>query len=77
MIQEMERFEKDTDWLQKHYDKLAEKYPDEYIAVLNEKIVDHNRDLRRLMGRIEAKYPKERGRVAIKFVSPRKVELIL
>ena len=77
LAQQLERFERDMDWLQKHFDDLTEKYPNEYVAVLDEKVVDHNIDLRRLMGRIEAKYPKELDRVAIKFISPEKVELIL
>lgn len=77
IVQQMEDFERDMDWLQEHYDNLKRKYPYEHVAVLDEKVVDHDRDLRRLMGRIEAKYPKEHDRVAIKFISPEKVELIL
>lgn len=77
VVQQMEDFERDMDWLQKHYDDLKKKYPHEHVAVLDEKVVDHDRDLRRLMGRIEVKYPKEHDRVAIKFISPEKVELIL
>lgn len=77
MIQQMEGFERDMDWLQRHYDNLAGKYPDEYVAVLDEKVVDHDRDLRRLMGRIRLKYPEVQDRVAIEFVSPEEIELIL
>ncbi len=77
MVQQMEGFGRDMDWLQKHYNDLKEKYSNEHVAVLDEKVVDHDRDLRRLMGRIEVKYPKERDRVAIKFISLEKVELIL
>lgn len=77
LTQQLEEFERDMDWLQKHYDNLTEKYPKEHVAVLDEKIVDHDKDLRKLMGRIEAKYPAKRDRVAIKFISPEKVELIL
>jgi len=77
LAQELEGFERDMGWLHKHYDTLKGKYPNEYVAVLDETIVDHHRDLRRLMGRIEAKYPEEHDRIAIKFVSPEKIELIL
>jgi hypothetical protein len=77
LAQQLEGFERDMDWLQKHYDNLTEKYPNEHVAVLDEKIVDHDKDLRRLMGRIGAKYPAKRDRVAIKFISPEKIELIL
>jgi len=77
MVQQLEKFERDMDWLQRHYDDLAEKYPNEYVAVLDKDVVEHGRDLRRIMGWIEAKYPKEHNRVAVKFISPEKVELIL
>ena len=76
MAQQLEGFERDMDWLQKYYDDLTEKYPNEHVAVLDEKIVDHDKDLRRLMGRIEAKYPAKRDRVAIKFISPEKIDLM-
>ena len=77
LVQQLEEFGRDMDWLQKYYDNLTEKYPNEHVAVLDEKIVDHDKDLKRLMGRIEAKYPAKRDRVAIKFISLEKVELIL
>ena len=77
LVQELEGFEKDMDWIQKRHDHLTEKYPNEHVAVLDEKVVGHDMDLRRLMERIRSKCPEAHDRVAIKFVSPEKIELIL
>ena len=77
LVQQLEGFERDMDWIQKRYDNLAEKYTDEHVAVLDESVIDHDRDLRRLMGRIRLKYPEVQDRVAIEFVSPEEIELIL
>ena len=77
MVQQLERFERDMDWFQQQYDSLTKKYPHEYVAVLDETVVGHDKDLRKLIGTIEGKYPEKRDRVAIKFISPEKIELIL
>ncbi|MCH8070072.1 MAG: hypothetical protein IID16_12525 [Candidatus Marinimicrobia bacterium] len=77
LVQQLEGFERDMDWIQKHYDSLKEKYPNKHVAVLDEGVVDHDRDLRKLMDRIKLKYPEVQDRVAIDFVSPEKIELIL
>ena len=60
LVQQLEGFGRDMDWIQKRYDTLTEKYPNEHVAVLDEKVVDHDMDLRRLMGRIRLEYPEAR-----------------
>ncbi len=77
LMQQLEGFEKDMDWLNSRYEELKSKYPDEFVAVLRENIVDHDRDLSKLMGRLETRFPEDFPRIAIKFVSTKRVELIL
>ena len=77
IIGNLERFKEDTEWLNKNYDRLKTRYPEEYVAVFNNRIVDHDRDLSRLMGRLEVRYPEKHGHIAIEFVTKKKVELIL
>ena len=45
LIQHLEGFERDMDWIQKRYDNLVETYTNEYVAVLDERVVDHDRGL--------------------------------
>ena len=77
ILQRLKRSREDSVWLNRHYDRLKLRYPDEFVAVLKKKVVAHNRDLKKLMKRLEKEYPKEAGHIALEFVSPQKVELIL
>ena len=75
--EEIKKFEENSRWFSRHYDELSRKYPDEYVAVYNCRIVDHDRDLDRLISRINRKYKDSSRVIAVEFVSSRKVELIL
>jgi hypothetical protein len=77
LLEQLEGFEEDMKWLNKNYDRLKKEYPEEYVAVLNQKVVDHGDDLKILVARLEEKYPKESDRIAIKYITTKKVELIL
>jgi len=76
-LEQLEGFERDMKWLSQHYDRLKEQYPDQYVAVLAYSVVDHDSDLKSLVARLNEKYHADSGRIAIKYVTPKKVELIL
>jgi len=73
----LKRFESDTKWLIEHYDDLKIEYPEEWVASFNNKVVGHDKDLSNLMEKLRAKYREDAGHIAVEFVTPRKVELIL
>lgn len=73
----LEEFQKDTDWLDKNYDELKKNYPEEYVAVYKEKVVDHDSDLDKLLARLEKKYPENGGKIAIDYVTTEEIELVL
>ena len=77
LLQQLEGFELDMKWLSQHYDRLKEQYPDQYVAVLDHKVVDHDDSLKSLVARLDQKYQANSGRIAIKYVTPKKIELIL
>jgi hypothetical protein len=62
-------------WFRAHYNQLARKYDSKNICVYKRSVVDYDRDLRKLMGRVRKNYPV--NRVVVEFVSRRKRELIL
>jgi hypothetical protein len=62
-------------WFREHYEELVKKFDGEFVAVYEQKIIDHNKELSVLMKRIEAKYPEER--IFVDFVSSEKLTLIL
>jgi len=74
---ELKTFEVNSKWLSRHYDELSRKYPREYIAIHNRKVVDHNRNVRNLTKKLEKKYPHQVNEIAVEYVSPEKFELIL
>jgi hypothetical protein len=67
--------DKNWSWFEEHYDKLVEKFDGEFVAVHEQRVVDHDRELSVLMKRIEARYPADR--VFVDFVSSKKLTLIL
>lgn len=42
-------------WYEKHRRDLLRRYPGEYVAVMNRKVLDHDRDFEALAGRVFAR----------------------
>lgn len=62
-------------WFKKNYSKLVGKFDGEYVAVFERRVVDHDKDLGRLVRRVREKFPFDR--VLVDFVSREKVVLVL
>jgi hypothetical protein len=73
----LSRYEENVKWLSRHYDRLKMKYKDEWVAVLNKTVVDHDRELARLVERLRKKYPDAYSEIAVEYVTVREIELIL
>lgn len=73
---QLRRLGNNTVWLIDHYDELRKRYPDEYVAVHQGKVLDHDKNIGKLLRRLEAKY-KETTHMAIEFVSKKDFRLIL
>ena len=58
------------------YEKLKEEFPDEYVAINEKRVVDHDKDLKALIVRLRDKWP-DLGAFVIEYVSTAKVQLIL
>src|SRR6266571_8524315 len=48
-------------WFMDHYQGLARKYDGQNVCVYKRRVVDHDRDLRRLMKRVRGRFPQEKG----------------
>jgi hypothetical protein len=73
----LSRYEENVRWLSMHYDRLKMKFRDEWVAVLNKAVVDHDRELARLVERLRKKYPDTYREIAVEYVTTREIELIL
>jgi hypothetical protein len=67
--------DKNWSWFMEHYEELVERFDGEFVAIYQQKVVDHDKNLRSLMKRIRKKYPL--SRVLVEFVSKEKLALIL
>lgn len=77
MPDKLKKFKEDSKWLDENYDELSQKYEEEWVAVFNKQVVDHDKNIDRLLGRLEGNHPKEFRDMVIEFVTKEKLEMIL
>lgn len=70
-----EEYERNWSWFRENYGELVKKFDGEFVAIYEQNIVDHDKELSNLMERIREKYPGEN--VFVDFVSREKLMLIL
>ena len=73
----LSRFEENAKWLSSHYEELKKRFKDEWISVLNKTVVDHDRELDRLVKRLRKKYLEAYNEIAVDYVTAKEIELIL
>jgi len=72
--EEAARFKRHTDdtkWLMRNYDRVRAQYGGEYVAILNERIIGHDKDL------VQLKKQVQNMSVVIQYVYKEKPHLIL
>ena len=67
--------DKNWSWFREHYDELVEEFDGEFVAIYEQKVVDHDKEISSLMERIKKKYSLKQ--VLVDFVSKEKLALIL
>jgi hypothetical protein len=73
----LSRYEENAKWLSGHYEELKKRFKDEWIGVLNETVVDHDRELGKLVKRLRKKYSEAYNEIAVEYVTTKEIELIL
>jgi len=58
------------------YERFKKEFADQYVAIFNKQVVDHDVDAEALVKRLSEKYG-DLGAFVIEYVSSQKVELIL
>lgn len=69
LIEKLREFESNSKWIDEHYQELREKYPDEYVAVCNRKVADHNPNLIILVDKLKIIYPENYKEIPIEYIS--------
>jgi hypothetical protein len=76
-LETLRQFEEDLDWIAEHYDELKVKYPEEFVAVYKKQVVAHDPEMSKLMEDLEKQYGELSRAIAVKYITPRKEEMIL
>lgn len=61
-----ELFWEDSRWIEQHYSELVEKYPDQWIAVVNKRVIAHGKDRAKVKKTTMAR--KKRGDFPLVFI---------
>ncbi|XHH08063.1 MAG: DUF5678 domain-containing protein [Candidatus Bathyarchaeia archaeon] len=67
-------FKENNRWIIDNYDMLTEKFKDEWIAVMNLAVLDHDKDIRMLVDRIKTKHLSDYKQIAVEYISNEEAE---
>ena len=76
-VEGLKEFEANTRWIGRNYRQLKEKYPDRYVAVWKENVVEYGNDLLSIMEALKKKYPKDHSHIPVEYISTEDIHLIL
>lgn len=65
----LSNFEGNNRWISENYDKLKKQYNNQWVAVLNNAVLDHDLDLKKLVTRLKAQHSKVYIQIAVEFVT--------
>lgn len=77
VIRTIEEFENNFTWVDEHYGELKSQYPNQYVAVLDGKVVDSDIDVQKLTKRLKEEYGKREKTIAVRYVAEKEFEMIL
>ena len=69
MAEKLSNFKENNRWIIDNYDELAGKFKDEWVAVMNLAVLDHDKDIRKLVERVKNKYVGDYTQIAVEFIS--------
>jgi hypothetical protein len=69
-------YEQNMTWFRTHYGRLKKDHPDKFVAISNGKVIDSNKTLEGLLGRLRRQH-SDMSSLAIEFVSSNEAELIM
>ncbi|MCL5877674.1 MAG: DUF5678 domain-containing protein [Candidatus Bathyarchaeota archaeon] len=70
-------FEENDKWLMENYENLKWQYNNQWVAILNKAVVDHDVDLKALVKKLRTKYAKVYNQIAVDYVTSEEIDLIL
>jgi hypothetical protein len=69
--------EENNKWLNLNYERLAEKYNNECVGVLDRSVIDHDMNLKKLVTRLRKNLGERYSEVAIEYVTNKPIYMVL
>ncbi len=73
----LENLEDNTQWISENYDVLKQKFNNEWVAVLDKAVIDHDSDLKRLVNRLRKHHSAVYNEIAVEYITKEELDLIL
>lgn len=70
-------YEDNAKWLSNNYERLKKKFNNEWVAVLDKTVIDHDPDLAKLVKRLKQQHSKVYNQIAVEYVTTEELNLIL
>ena len=67
--------ERNREWFEENRETLVEKYDGKFIAIYERSVVNFDKDVGKLMERVEKRYSPDR--ISVEYISKEKLQLIL
>ena len=74
---ELAQYEKDLSWVLDNYASLIEKYGNEFVAVVEQKVISHAPTIDKLSEELRSRYKADSHRVVIEFIYPEHPNFVL
>ena len=73
----LSNYEENAKWVSSNYEQLKKEFNGEWIAVLENAVVDHDADLAKLVKRLRKQHTKVYNEMAVEYVTTKELDLIL
>jgi hypothetical protein len=70
-------FKENNHWIIDNYGALLDKFEDEWVAVMNLAVLDHDKELKKLIDRLKTKHLGDYKQIAVEYISNQEVETVL
>jgi hypothetical protein len=67
-------FQRNNRWISENYDNLKTQYINQWVAVLNNAVVDNDPDLKKLVKRLKAEHSKVYSQIAVEYITSEELE---
>lgn len=68
LLKEMIQYENDLAWVMGNYDNLANEYADNYVAILNSKVIEYAVQIEELQKKLEDEHSTDLSHILIEFI---------